>query len=121
MQRTPLAFANQTHRLEFNDGTNVTIPGRYVSMGTMPAGSAWAMNPLPYTCPSRGPACSWEEQSFAPPCPEKKDRTKTDTGLCSGRDPFNTLIVDELVVPADLEPGEWVLGIRWVHVALDMF
>ena len=23
------------------------------------------------------------------------------------------LILDTLVVPADLEPGEWVLGLRW--------
>ena len=113
MQRTPLKFATSFHRLEFEDGTNTTIPGHYVSTGTKPAGSQWAMNPLPYTCPTRGPACSWEVQSFEPPCPETLDRTRTDTGRCSGRDPFNTLIVDELSVPAHLEPGEYVLGIRW--------
>ena len=112
MQRTPLAFATQHHRLEFNDGTNTTIPGHYIATGTMPPGSQWAMNPLPYTCPTSGPACSWEVQSFAPPCPETLDRTKTDTGKCSGRDPFNTLIVDDLIVPR-VEPGEYVLGIRW--------
>ena len=39
--------AAQTHGLEFNDGTNATIAGHYVSTGTMPAGSTWAMNPLP--------------------------------------------------------------------------
>jgi hypothetical protein len=113
MQRTPLKFATDFHRLEFNDGTNMTIAGRYVSTGTKPAGSQWAMNPLPYTCPTPGPECSWEVQSFEPPCPEPLDRTKTDTGRCSGRDPFNTLIVDEVSVPANLEPGEYVLGIRW--------
>lgn len=113
MQRTPLKFAQSFHRLEFNDGTNITIPGHYVSTGTKPAGSQWAMNPLPYTCPTPGPTCSWEVQSFKPPCLETLDRTKTDTGRCSGRDPFNTLIVDELSIPAHLEPGEYVLGIRW--------
>ena len=49
---------------------------------------------------------------LAPPCDETIDRTKSDTGRCSGRDPFNTLISDELVVP-DLPKGEYVLGIRW--------
>ena len=43
MQQTPLPFASQTHRLEFIDGTNTTIAGHYVSKGTMPAGSTWAM------------------------------------------------------------------------------
>ena len=113
MQKTPLPFASNVHRLEFNDGSNVTIPGRYISVGTKPAGSTWAMNPLPYTCPTPGSSCSWQVQSFEPPCPETEDRTKTDTGKCSGRDPFNTLIVDDLRVPADLEKGEYVLGIRW--------
>ena len=28
-------------------------------------------------------------------------------------DPYNTTLADELLVPADLPPGEWVLGIRW--------
>ena len=43
MQQTPLPFASQTHRLEFIDGTNTTIAANYVSKGTMPAGSTWAM------------------------------------------------------------------------------
>ena len=40
MQRTPLAFATQVHRLEFNDGTNATIPGRYVSTVRAPSACA---------------------------------------------------------------------------------
>ena len=40
------------------------------------------------------------------------DRTKSDTGLCSGRDPFNTLLVDSLAVP-DVAPGPYVLSLRW--------
>ena len=61
MQQTPLPFASQTHRLEFIDGTNTTIAGHYVSKGTMPAGSTWAMvrplispiSVLRRTCPAR--------------------------------------------------------------------
>ena len=65
-----------------------------------------SQNPLPYTCPTKGESCSWQALSFEPPCPETVDRTLSDTGKCSGRDPFNTLIVDELRVPAHLKPGE---------------
>ena len=64
------------------------------------------MNPLPYSNAQSAP-------QFEPPCPETIDRTKSDTGKCSGRDPYNTLISDELIVPKDLPPGEYVLGIRW--------
>lgn len=41
------------------------------------------------------------------------DRKLTDTPSCSGRDPFNTLIQDQLMVPASVKPGEYVLQIRW--------
>lgn len=34
------------------------------------------------------------------------------TGTCSGRDPYNTLIGDDVVVPT-VAPGKYVLGIRW--------
>jgi|EP01047_Picozoa_sp_COSAG01_P067162 hypothetical protein len=64
------------------------------------------MNPLPYSN-SRSPP------EFAPPCNETVDRTKSDTGRCSGRDPYDVLILDELKVPADISPGEYVLGLRW--------
>ena len=64
------------------------------------------MNPLPYSNAQSPP-------EFEPPCKETVDRTKSDIGKCSGRDPFNTLIADELEVPAGLEPGEYVLGLRW--------
>jgi hypothetical protein len=44
---------------------------------------------------------------------EPVDRTKSDTGRCSGRDPFNTLIVNTLTVPSHLAPGDYVLGLRY--------
>ena len=33
--------------------------------------------------------------------------------FCSGRDPYNTLISDQLRVPAAVVPGKYVLSIRW--------
>ena len=62
--------------------------------------------PLPYSN-------AQSEPQFPPPCEETIDRTKSDTGRCSGRDPYNTLISDQLRVPATLAPGKYVLGIRW--------
>ena len=51
------------------------------------------MNPLPYSN-ARSPP------EFAPPCDETVNRTASDTGRCSGRDPFDVLILDLLQVRA---------------------
>ena len=77
-----------------------------MSYGTLPEGSTWAMNPFPYSNAESPP-------EFDPPCNETVDRTKSDTGDCSGRDPFNTLLVDTLVVPSNVAPGDYVLSLRW--------
>ena len=34
-------------------------------------------------------------------------------GFCSGEFPFMSMILDEVVIPADTKPGEYVLGFRW--------
>ena len=104
--RHPLKFATRTQRLEFVDGTWQEINGSYVDTGTNPPGSSWAMNPLPYSNAQSPP-------EFEPPCHETVDRTLSDTGRCSGRDPYDTLIADELAVPADVAAGKWVLSLRW--------
>lgn len=103
-QKIVLPFAEQTHTLEY-EGGSVTIPAVHVSVGTTPPNSTWAMNPLPYSSASQAP-------QFAPPCDEPVDRTKSDTGRCSGRDPFNTLIADVLTVPMGIPAGDYVLGFR---------
>jgi len=104
--RTPMPFASTTTLLlEMFDAT-IEINGTFVSKGTKPEGSTWAMNPLPYSN-AHSPA------EFDPPCHEYIDRTQSDTGRCSGRDPYRTLIVDKLVVPAHLKPGNYVLSLRW--------
>eukprot|EP01079_Euglenida_sp_SAG-EU17-18_P004565 gene4565-829_t len=100
-----LFWSNSTSR-DIKDQHSFHISGTYVSEGTLPKGSTWAMNPLPYSNAQDAP-------SFPPPCNETVDRKLTDTPSCSGRDPFNTLIVDTVLVPASLAPGKYVLGIRW--------
>jgi len=110
--QTPLPFASNIQTLTYSNSTNPShadtwqINGTYVSEGVLPAGSMWAMNPLPYSNSGAGP-------EFQPPCVETIDRTKSDTGKCSGRDPYNTLIADQLRVPENLSPGKYVLGLRW--------
>jgi len=113
--KTPLQFVTSAGQLlEWSSNTSrkqgdqhtFKIPGTYVSEGTFPPGATWAMNPLPYSNAGAQP-------EFPPPCDERVDRKLTDTPSCSGRDPFNTLIADQLHVPAELKPGKYVLGIRW--------
>lgn len=105
-QQTPLPFATKHHTLEWDDGSQLQIPAQYVSEGTLPKGSTWVMNPMPYSN-SRSPP------EFPPPCNETVDRRHSDTGRCSGRDPFDVLVLNDLSVPQNLKPGEYVLGLRW--------
>lgn len=110
--KAPMPFASETQTLTWSNSTHPTavetfvINGTYTSVGTLPVGSTWAMNPLPYSNAQSGP-------TFPPKCDENIDRHTSDTGRCSGRDPYNTLIADEVVVPPGLAPGSYVLGIRW--------
>lgn len=104
--RTPIPFADTTTQILEIEDAIVRINGTYVSKGTKPEGSTWAMNPVPYSSPA-------SRAEFDPPCHEWVDHTKSDTGRCSGRDPYRTLIVDKLAVPSHLKAGDYVLQIRW--------
>jgi hypothetical protein len=57
------------------------------------------MNPMPYSNAKSPP-------EFPPPCNETVDRKKSDTGRCSGRDPFDVLVLNDLRVPQNIKPGE---------------
>ena len=75
----PLQFATNFHTLEYSNSSNpvevktMVINGTYTVTGTLPVGSTWARNPLPYSNGQSPP-------TFPPPCDEKIDRTKSDTG-----------------------------------------
>jgi len=120
-QQHPLPFSGQTF-LEWGNGTRLAIPARILSNGTQPAGSHWAMNPLPFKpCYTSLPDDDPLNQgcSFAPPCAEHQYNGTSPmgfanfTGSCSGRFPVLVSIVDVLSIPADLTPGEYVLGFRY--------
>lgn len=111
-QRTPLRFRGTTQRLRLANGTDLEVPRRTTTTGTQPPQSAWAVNPVP-AC--RGHhnddryGCA--EPEFEPPA--GCDRTcwgDTDNATISGVLP---LIIDELEIPGDLAPGDYVLGFRW--------
>lgn len=117
-RQTPLEFAKQTW-LEFRNGTRLELEGKYLSEGTVPANSTWAMNPIPF-CDEREDLCTPSsiitEGSFQPACHGGDLRNNaTDPRphpLCSGVFPFGVTIVDALIVP-DVSPGDYVLGLRY--------
>lgn len=127
----PVPFAGKTF-LEWGYGSELPrleINGTFVSEGTVPEGSTWAANPIPARCLSgecaEGKPCEplaegevgtpcddTPDPAFEPPCEEG------DTpGLCSGNQPNGGVsvvsVVDTLVVPDGIEPGQYVLGWRW--------
>jgi len=135
----PLQYADNTSRIFWNNGTYLDIPATFVSEGTNPPGSTWAMNPIPridFDSSSSGqPAnfsgCEWPAKGlkcrqFDPPCHEAlydgvpwhgtnspHDHQNIDVqGDCSG-DLTLASLVDRVVIPPTTPPGHYVLGFRW--------
>jgi hypothetical protein len=130
-QKRPLAFDRTKQALLWLNGTRFEMGAKavFVDEGTFPAGSTWARNPIPRTntdnvgnadaasCPGpnsgkSGPGCT----QFPPPCPQDKGPEDWSTdlsfqGQCSG-DWTTGLIADTVLLPADLPPGDYVLGWR---------
>ena len=104
-QKHPLPFAGAV-ALEWQNGSRLEIQGRFLSTGTVPAGSTWARQPMPYSNSHTPP-------QFEPPCDEKPDAWKTETGVCSGRYLTNVSIVDWLTVPKTTPSGDYVLQLRY--------
>lgn len=129
-QAHPVPFADGTSSLRWGGegGERLRFNATDVSVGTLPEGSTWRRSPLP-----RGP---WHWETYGPSplrvCDEPeacRSSTHPPPGsarhdpsegaypcTCSGSgvgDLHNLEVVDELRLPANLEPGEWVLGWRW--------
>jgi len=112
-QKTPLPFAGKPS-LRWNgpQGRQLWFNGTYVSEGTVPYGSTWAMNPLPRTDSAKDPNAM---DAFPAPCYDPNAPFDGGHGgLCSGwYGPDNLEIVDALRVPAHLTPGKYVVQFRW--------
>ena len=91
----PLDFVGQ-QGFVWGDGSDHWFNGTYVTEGTVPAGSKWAMNPLPRNDTANTGA------SFPPRCEEVPNCGSTEVNSkcrCSGMwGPYDLLIVDYLQV-----------------------
>jgi len=119
-QKTPLDFADEHSILEWVNGTQVPIPAKTTSTGTVPMGSQWRRNPIPSTefcglapcqCPP-GFSGQWCP-AFEPPCPGcwGAESPGIEAGSRHAHQDFS--ILDNVVVPKTLAPGEYVLQWRW--------
>jgi len=121
-----------SQQLEWKNGTRLRVPNpEYVVEGIIPVGFDWVMNPIPVisgahpecrnttnesAVDSRGIAC----RQFDPPCQDDVGWGTTPgatdpsdvMGKCSNNW-IDGLVVDEVVIPADITPGDYVLGFRW--------
>jgi len=130
-QKLPLDFVRENQRLQWNNGTTYPIKGVFVDQGTKPEGSTWAMNPMPridFDDHSSGQPKGWHEctraqgpgcRQFDPPCPWDEGWATVPgsfwgdvKGECSG-DAIDVQIVDTVIIPKDITPGNYVLGWRW--------
>lgn len=135
-QKTPLEFERSAQALQWNNGTRYPIQGKFVDVGTTPAGSTWARNPIPRidfdshssgqpgnfsgcsmvggvpvgpSCRQFDPPCPWDDGWYAQP----PAHTSVDVeGNCSG-DWTGGVILDKVIIPSGLAPGNYVLGWRW--------
>lgn len=119
-QETPVPFAGDSS-LMLGNGTMLKLNSTFVSVGTLPVGSTWQMNPIPgyviekdggwMYCKEPGPGCRW----FDPPCydPASEHPPVLSQGLCSGEWLTNVTFYDQLRIPEHLVPGDYVLGFRW--------
>merc|ERR1712142_1295898 len=98
-QKTPLKFASENSWVQYgyDEDARVVFKANRTTQGTFPEGSEWTMNPIP-VCNSTD--IGW----LNPDCPHGFEFPPRGTGLHG---------VGEVEVPADLEPGEYVLSFRW--------
>lgn len=141
-QKHPLDFVQEQQGIVFRNGTVVPIKGTFLTAGTFPTDSMWAMIPMPTD--ALGPRClpgpndtkstpnacqPWEKglvDGPCVPCPEtagsdcsrcdnKWDKTPSFEPPCEGCQGSNHLraIRDVLKVPSNLRPGRYILGWRY--------
>ena len=140
-QRTPLEFHGDTTTLRLASGAEIAVNATLLNEGTTPKGSTWKMNPVPECCPAasdteagacerQGVTCgSYEQTTLGAQC--GNHQCGVDSGLGKSVPAFSWpttdtsapptgvaprfAIVDQLQIPADIKPGHWVLGWRWVR------
>lgn len=119
-QQHPLQFVGQqSFRWGGLGGKQIWFNGTYATDGVHPLGSMWSKMPVP-----AGPwGYKLHGATFEPKCDEPpacraavEHYAPQMTCQCSGDgigDIPTLEIVDQVLLPADLPAGEWVLGWRW--------
>lgn len=134
--KMPLDFVRDKQVLQWNNGTRLPIKGIFVDKGTWPKGSTWARNPIPRidfdshssgqpvsfsgcemvdglpkgaACRQFDPPCDWDDGWYAQPPWNKSVDVE---GACSG-DWTGGQIIDQVKIPSNIKPGDYVLGWRW--------
>jgi len=126
-QRMPLPFVGATQWLQYdgNESSRVEIPAMRTSNGTTPAGSEWTRNPVPACGGDGGGKFDFAGvcigAQFTPPAPGAKGfyaptlYNPTNAGWGHGMRSeglARLAVVDQVQVPHDLEPGQYVLSYR---------
>lgn len=140
-QSNPLRFAGEKSWIIYTSGSRKEFTRTTLSVGTYPAGSEWARNPIPNcrmcstyeTCgpaPEPGPppgtaawqqwnicsaGCAGSRISNLPSCPASTAQfPEVVHGLSSFENAtWDFSIMDRVIVPSDLEPGDYLLSWRW--------
>mmetsp|Transcript_80996 Transcript_80996/g.188161 ORF Transcript_80996/g.188161 Transcript_80996/m.188161 type:complete len:340 (+) Transcript_80996:100-1119(+) len=140
-QRNVLRFAGETSWIVYTDGTKKEFRRTTVRAGTYPVGSEWARNPIPgcRMCPTYqkcgppvdpGPApgsAAWNDWNCCsagcdgsgtfklPSCPPGTAQFPEPVpGLSSFENAtWDWSIMDRVVVPENLPPGDYLLSWRW--------
>jgi len=116
-QQTPLKFATDISWAQWADDPSTRIPfyANRTTQGTIPVGSQWSKNPIP-ACAGFWGGLKDDDGS----CPEGLQFPAPVPGLFGPGSHLSNLVIDfdwflmdELEVPRDLTPGEYVLSFRW--------
>jgi len=117
-QKTPLRFANNLQWIQTGHdlSTRRYFVANRTTVGTYPPGSEWTKNPVTNCAGFYGGAFDYD-----PNCPNGFQFTPHLDGLWGeGTNYFHIpefifpwTVMDEVMVPEDIEPGDYVLSFRW--------
>jgi len=116
-QQTPLRFASDMSWVQVgeDESSKVSFKANRTREGTVPKGSEWTKNPIP-NCAGLGGGFGDPDAS----CPGGLQFPAPAPGLFGqganihpGVGLFQWTLMDELEVPSNLSPGDYVLSFRW--------
>jgi len=123
-QKTPLPFSGNQQWVQYgeDESTRVYFAANRTDIGTSPKGSQWTKIPVPACDAWLGGVFDKDDlcvngTQFEPPAPDIFGFGSRAWSLVDSKlqisPTFNFTIGDNLEVPDDLEPGEYVIGFRW--------